>query len=238
MPRRLVLASRVLFFLSGLLIAAGVVCIVAGVLDADEIAARLLERIMAEIDAEIPGPPPPGLPDLGHGPAGGAGPGPGLPAGGLRSAGDRHRPPSRRALVLRGGRGRGPVRGLHLRGHGRVHAGRDLDPAPGGHPAGRGWHRSGKRGRPVRSDCGPDRCRTPRARSQRGPCQRSPSRPPDRGHRRRLVYSATAATGPWCSGPTCLPVTQEIAGSNPVGPAIVPCSTRQPAAPIRAAAAP
>ncbi len=52
MPRRLVLASRVLFFLSGLLIAAGVVCIVAGVLNADEIAARLLERIMAEIDAE------------------------------------------------------------------------------------------------------------------------------------------------------------------------------------------
>ncbi len=52
MPRRLVLASRVLFFLSGLLIAAGVVCIVAGILNADEIAARLLERIMAEIDAE------------------------------------------------------------------------------------------------------------------------------------------------------------------------------------------
>jgi len=24
---------------------------------------------------------------------------------------------------------------------------------------------------------------------------------------------------PWCSGPTCLPVTQEIAGSNPVGSA-------------------
>ena len=52
MPRRLVLASRVLFFLSGLLIAAGVVCIAAGVLYADEIAARLLERILAEIDAE------------------------------------------------------------------------------------------------------------------------------------------------------------------------------------------
>jgi hypothetical protein len=26
---------------------------------------------------------------------------------------------------------------------------------------------------------------------------------------------------PWCSGPTCLPVTQEIAGSNPVGSAII-----------------
>lgn len=52
LPRRLVLASRVLFYLSGLLVGAGVVCIVAGVLDADEIARRLLERILAEIDAE------------------------------------------------------------------------------------------------------------------------------------------------------------------------------------------
>src|SRR5688500_6671784 len=26
--------------------------------------------------------------------------------------------------------------------------------------------------------------------------------------------------GPWCSGPTCQPVTLEIAGSNPVGSAI------------------
>ncbi len=26
---------------------------------------------------------------------------------------------------------------------------------------------------------------------------------------------------PWCSGLTCLPVTEEIAGSNPVGSAIV-----------------
>jgi hypothetical protein len=29
-----------------------------------------------------------------------------------------------------------------------------------------------------------------------------------------------AATDPWCSGPTCQPVTLEIAGSNPVGSAI------------------
>ena len=26
---------------------------------------------------------------------------------------------------------------------------------------------------------------------------------------------------PWCSGPTCLPVTQKIAGSNPVGSALL-----------------
>lgn len=52
LPRRLVLASRVLFYLSGVLIAAGVVCMAAGVRDADEITARLLERILAEIDAE------------------------------------------------------------------------------------------------------------------------------------------------------------------------------------------
>src|SRR5699024_8572818 len=36
-----------------------------------------------------------------------------------------------------------------------------------------------------------------------------------------LLYSVTVApAGPWCSGPTCQPVTLEIAGSNPVGPAI------------------
>ena len=28
------------------------------------------------------------------------------------------------------------------------------------------------------------------------------------------------AADPWCSGPTCQPVTLEIAGSNPVGSAI------------------
>src|SRR3990172_6702645 len=36
---------------------------------------------------------------------------------------------------------------------------------------------------------------------------------------RPLVCSAIA-TDPWCSGPTCQPVTLEIAGSNPVGSAI------------------
>ena len=36
-----------------------------------------------------------------------------------------------------------------------------------------------------------------------------------------LLSSALAATDPWCSGPTCQPVTLEIAGSNPVGSAIL-----------------
>jgi hypothetical protein len=34
-----------------------------------------------------------------------------------------------------------------------------------------------------------------------------------------LRHRVTPA-GPWCSGQTCQPVTLEIAGSNPVGPAI------------------
>ena len=35
-----------------------------------------------------------------------------------------------------------------------------------------------------------------------------------------MLCSATVASaGPWCSGQTCQPVTLEIAGSNPVGPA-------------------
>ena len=40
---------------------------------------------------------------------------------------------------------------------------------------------------------------------------------------RHLLSSAFAATDPWCSGPTCQPVTLEIAGSNPVGSAIDAC---------------
>ncbi len=32
-------------------------------------------------------------------------------------------------------------------------------------------------------------------------------------------YFIVANAGSWCSGLTCLPVTEEIAGSNPVGPA-------------------
>ncbi len=39
-------------------------------------------------------------------------------------------------------------------------------------------------------------------------------------NRRRLCYSpASPQLDPWCSGPTCQPVTLEIAGSNPVGSA-------------------
>ena len=44
-----------------------------------------------------------------------------------------------------------------------------------------------------------------------------------------LVCSAIAALDPWCSGPTCQPVTLEIAGSNPVGSAIS-ASTYAPSA--------
>ena len=40
----------------------------------------------------------------------------------------------------------------------------------------------------------------------------------------------TRRTDPWCSGPTCQPVTLEIAGSNPVGSAIHPASTYAPSA--------
>ena len=47
--------------------------------------------------------------------------------------------------------------------------------------------------------------------------------------RRLLLYSAFAAADPWCSGPTCQPVTLEIAGSNPVGSA-----SPRPLTPIRA----
>src|SRR5436305_14752137 len=32
-------------------------------------------------------------------------------------------------------------------------------------------------------------------------------------------YDPRPAADPWCSGPTCQPVTLEIAGSNPVGSA-------------------
>jgi hypothetical protein len=52
LPRRLLLASRLLFVLCGLLLAAGVVCAVAGVVAAEDIAERLLARLLAEIDAE------------------------------------------------------------------------------------------------------------------------------------------------------------------------------------------
>ena len=43
----------------------------------------------------------------------------------------------------------------------------------------------------------------------------------------RLCYSpASPQLDPWCSGPTCQPVTLEIAGSNPVGSAISRISLR------------
>jgi hypothetical protein len=59
LPRRLQLASRLLFVLSGPPIGAGLVCIIGGVLAAEDLAARLLERLLAEIDAEtLAGLPP------------------------------------------------------------------------------------------------------------------------------------------------------------------------------------
>ena len=39
---------------------------------------------------------------------------------------------------------------------------------------------------------------------------------------RRLWYAPPSPQlDPWCSGPTCQPVTLEIAGSNPVGSATI-----------------
>lgn len=59
LPRRLQLASRLLFALSGPPIGAGLVCIIGGVLAAEDLATRLLERLLAEIDAEtLAGLPP------------------------------------------------------------------------------------------------------------------------------------------------------------------------------------
>jgi hypothetical protein len=52
LPRRLLLASRFLVLLSGPLIAAAVVCAVAGAFAAEDIAERLLARLLAEIDTE------------------------------------------------------------------------------------------------------------------------------------------------------------------------------------------
>src|SRR5204862_2039902 len=45
---------------------------------------------------------------------------------------------------------------------------------------------------------------------------------PARIARMGLLSSAFRRTDPWCSGPTCQPVTLEIAGSNPVGSATRP----------------
>ena len=49
MPRRLLLAARLLFVLSGVLLAAGLVCLIGGTMGAAEIAERLLTRLLAEI---------------------------------------------------------------------------------------------------------------------------------------------------------------------------------------------
>ncbi len=43
-------------------------------------------------------------------------------------------------------------------------------------------------------------------------------------------YHPPPVADPWCSGPTCQPVTLEIAGSNPVGSAINLASSRAPSA--------
>jgi hypothetical protein len=51
-PRRLLAASRLLFVLSGVFLGSGLVCIVGGLLGATEIADRLLDRVMAEIDPD------------------------------------------------------------------------------------------------------------------------------------------------------------------------------------------
>lgn len=51
-PGRLLLASRLLFVLSGMLVAAGLVCIAGGLLAAEVIADELLTRILAEIDPD------------------------------------------------------------------------------------------------------------------------------------------------------------------------------------------
>ena len=51
-PPGLLLASRLLFVLSGVLVAAGLVCIAGGLLAAEVIADELLTRILAEIDPD------------------------------------------------------------------------------------------------------------------------------------------------------------------------------------------
>jgi len=60
-PRRLRVAARLLFFLSAPLLGAAVVCLVAGLTAADEIAARLLARILSEVDPEALAGLPPGF---------------------------------------------------------------------------------------------------------------------------------------------------------------------------------
>ncbi len=52
LPRRLLRASRLLFVLSGLMIGAGLVCVIGGTVGGAEIADRLLARLMAEVDPD------------------------------------------------------------------------------------------------------------------------------------------------------------------------------------------
>jgi hypothetical protein len=51
-PRRLLLASRLLFVLAGVLVGAGIVCIIGGLAAAPFIADQLLARVLAELDAD------------------------------------------------------------------------------------------------------------------------------------------------------------------------------------------
>jgi hypothetical protein len=60
-PRWLLTASRLLFVLSGVFVGSGLVCIFGGLLAAAEIAARLLDRVMAEIDPDTLATLPPGF---------------------------------------------------------------------------------------------------------------------------------------------------------------------------------
>jgi hypothetical protein len=52
LPLRLLRASRLLFVMSGLLIGAGLVCVIGGNLGGAEIADRLLARLLAEVDPD------------------------------------------------------------------------------------------------------------------------------------------------------------------------------------------
>src|SRR5450759_950480 len=62
------------------------------------------------------------------------------------------------------------------------------------------------------------------------PVTARPSRRPRPRWQPRKVpcYHPPPQLDPWCSGPTCQPVTLEIAGSNPVGSAITPLPTPRP----------
>jgi hypothetical protein len=61
LPRRLLVASRLLFVLSGVLIGAGLVCLIGGTLVAADLADRLLARLLAEIDPDSLATLPPGF---------------------------------------------------------------------------------------------------------------------------------------------------------------------------------